>query len=138
MSEFIVIGFEASEEADRVLAELVRLQKEHLVDLEDAVVAIHQPDGEVSVKQDIGGKARPGGGALSGPLADFGIDDTFIRSIDDTLRPDTSALFVLMRNAEHEQLIAELSKFRGRVLRSSFPPDQEARLRTALSGGGGG
>jgi hypothetical protein len=39
--------------SDRVLTELARLQKEYLIDLEDAVVAIRQPDGKVNVKQSI-------------------------------------------------------------------------------------
>ena len=47
-------------------------------------------------------------------------------------------LCVAKAEAEPEKLIAKLSEFRGRVLRSSLSPDQEARLRTALSGGGGG
>src|SRR3954462_8400214 len=33
--------------------ELARLQKEYLIDLEDAVVAIRQPDGKVNLKQSI-------------------------------------------------------------------------------------
>ena len=38
------------------------------------------------------GSAR---GALSGSLGDFGIDDTFVNRIRDTVTPGTSALFVL-------------------------------------------
>ena len=39
MSELVVVGFEDTQQADRALTELVRLTKEHLIDLEDAVVA---------------------------------------------------------------------------------------------------
>jgi uncharacterized membrane protein len=169
MSELVVIAFDRPEEADRVLTELTRLQKEYLVDLEDAVIAIRQPDGKVNLKQSIslvgvgaasgglsgalwgsligllflnplagmaiGGLVGAGSGALSGSLVDYGIDDKFIRSLADSLQPGTSALFVLVRKVQPEKVLTELSQFRGRVLRSSLSPEQEARLQAALSGG---
>ncbi len=169
MSELVVIAFDGPEQADRVLTELTRLQKEYLVDLEDAVIAIRQPDGKVNLKQSIslvgvgaasgglsgalwgsligllflnplagmaiGGLVGAGSGALSGSLVDYGIDDKFIRSLADSLQPGTSALFVLVRKVQPEKVLTELSQFRGRVLRSSLSPEQEARLQAALSGG---
>jgi uncharacterized membrane protein len=170
MAELVVIGFDNPHEADRALTELGRLQREYLLDLEDAVVAIRDPDGKVRLKQSVdlvGAGAASGGlwgamwgalvgllflnpligmvagaalgagsGALSGSLADYGINDDFIRSIGETLQPNTSALFVLVRKAQPEKVLAEISsKFRGRVIRSSLSPEQEARLEAALSGG---
>jgi uncharacterized membrane protein len=82
----------------------------------------------------VGGLIGAGSGALSGSLVDYGIDDNFIRQIADTLQPNTSALFVLVRKVQPEKVLAELSQFRGRVLRSSLAPEQEARLQSALSG----
>ena len=168
MSELVAVAFDNPQEADRVLTELTRLQKEYLVDLEDAVIAIRQPDGKVNLKQSInlvgagaasgglygamwgtlvgllflnplagfaaGGLIGAGTGALSGSLIDYGIDDKFIRSMAETLQPNSSALFVLIRKAQPEKVMAELSQFRGRVLRSSLSPEQEARLQAALSG----
>src|SRR5215212_4331555 len=151
--------------------ELGRLQKEYLIDLEDAVVAIRQPDGKVNLKQSInlvgvgaasggvsgalwgslvgllflnplagmavGGLVGAGSGALSGSLIDYGINDDFIRQIGETLQPNTSALFVLVRKAQPEKVLNELSGFRGRVIRSSLSPEQERRLQEALSGSAG-
>src|SRR5690606_22591013 len=73
MSELIVVGFDSTDEADRVLTELGRLQKEHLVDLEDAVVAIRDTNGKLRLKQSVplvGIGAASGGmwGALWGSL----------------------------------------------------------------------
>jgi uncharacterized membrane protein len=42
---------------------------------------------------------------------------------------------VLVRKAQPEKVLAEMSRFRGRVIRSSLSPEQEARLQAALSGG---
>jgi uncharacterized membrane protein len=167
MSELVVLGFENEQEADRVLTELRRLQKEYLIDLEDAVVAIRQPDGKVQLKQSVnlagigaasggasgafwgtllgllfmaplagfvlGGLTGAGAGALSGSMIDYGVDDNFAKSVAESLKPDSSALFVLVRKAQPDKVLAELSRFRGKVLRSSLSPQQEARLQAALS-----
>jgi uncharacterized membrane protein len=169
MADLVVVGFDDPQQADRALTELVRLQKEYLIDLEDAVVAIRGPDGTVRIKQSVnlvglgaaqgglsgalwgslvgllflnpllglaaGGVIGAGTGALSGSLVDYGIDDDLIRSIGETLKPDTSALFVLVRKVQPEKVLAELSGsgFTGRVIRSSLSPEQEARLEAALS-----
>jgi uncharacterized membrane protein len=168
MSELIAVAFENSTEADTVLTELRRLQHEYLIDLEDAVVAIRRPNGEVQLRQSVnlmGMAATSGGmwgavwgslvgllflnplaglavgtmvgagtGALAGKLTDYGINDDFIRSIAKTLQPDHSAIFVLVRKVQPEKVLNELARFRGRVLRSSLSPDQEARLQAVLSG----
>jgi uncharacterized membrane protein len=167
MSELVVVGFDGPAEADRVLGELLRLKKEYLIDLEDAVVAIRHADGKVQLKQSInllaagaasggvsgafwgtllgllflnplgglvlGGAFGAGAGAITGAMVDYGIDDNFIRSIAETLKPDSSALFVLVRKAQPEKVMAELSQFHGHVLRTSLSPEQEERLRVALS-----
>ena len=168
MAELVAIAFDSPQEADRVLTELGRLQKEYLIDLEDAVVAIRQPDGRVQLKQSInligmgaasgglsgafwgtlvgllvlnplagfavGGLVGAGTGALSGSLVDYGIDDDFIRSLASTLKPDSSALFVLIRKVQPEKVLAVLSGIKGHVLRTSLSPEQEARLQAAISG----
>jgi uncharacterized membrane protein len=167
MSELVVIGFEDPQEADRALNELSRMQTEHLVDLEDAVVAIRGQEGKLRLKQSVdligvgaasggmwgamwgslvgllflnpllglatGAALGAGAGALSGKLADYGINDDFIRSIGETLQPNTSALFILLRKAQPEKVLTEISQFRGRVIRSSLSPEQESRLQAALS-----
>jgi uncharacterized membrane protein len=83
-----------------------------------------------------GGALGAGAGALSGKLTDYGINDDFIRQIGETLPPNSSALFVLVRKAQPEKVLSELSRFRGRLIRSSLSPEQEARLQAALSGSG--
>jgi uncharacterized membrane protein len=167
MSDLVVIGFDSPEQADSVLLTLAKLQKEYLVDLEDAVVAIRDRDGKVHLKQSIdltvlgassgllsgslwgglvgllflhplaglaiGSLVGAGTGALSGSLADYGINDDFIRSLASTIPPESSALFVLVRKAQPEKLLAELAGLQARVLKTSLSPAQEEKLRTALS-----
>jgi uncharacterized membrane protein len=75
-----------------------------------------------------------GTGALAGALSDYGIDDNFVRELAKTLSPNSSAIFILVRKMQPEKVLSELSRFRGRVLRTSLSPEQEARLQAALSG----
>lgn len=166
MTDMIAIAFDSPQEADNVLTELNRLQKEYLIDLADAVVVIRQPDGKINLKQSInlvsagaasggisgalwgtlvgmlflnplagfavGGLAGAGAGALSGSLADYGIDDSFIRSLAEKLKPDSSALFLLVRKAQPEKVLADLSQFKGEIIRTSLSPDQETHLQEAI------
>lgn len=167
MSDLIVVGFDAEETADNVLLKLASLQKEYLVDLEDAVVAIRDKDGKVHLKQSlnltalgassglisgslwgtlvgllflnplaglaIGGVVGAGTGALSGSLADYGIDDAFIKSLASTLPSESSALFILVRKAQPEKVLAEFAGVQARVLKTSLSPEQEKKLQEALS-----
>ena len=82
-----------------------------------------------------GAAVGAGSGALAGSLSDDGVDDDLLRSIGDTLQPNTSTLFVLVRKAQPEVVLADIhaAGFRGRVIRSSWSPDQEERLQAALS-----
>ncbi|MFT2210678.1 DUF1269 domain-containing protein [Rhizobium giardinii] len=82
----------------------------------------------------IGGAIGAGTGALSGSLADYGIDDDFIKSLSETIPNNSSALFVLVRKVQPEKVLAEFSGLRGKVLKTSLAPEQEARLQAALSG----
>jgi hypothetical protein len=98
-----------------------------------------QLKGNADVRTGRGGLRRHGAGrpgadrALAGSLGDYGIDDGLIGSIGETLQPNTSALFVLIRKVQPEKVLAELSGFKGKVIRSSLSPEQEQRLQAALS-----
>lgn len=166
MSELVAVAFDDLRRADEVLDELRRLQREYLIDLEDAVVAVRDADGQVRLKQSVnlaGTGATSGGlwgalwgslvgllflnplagfaigtlvgagtGALAGQLADYGINDDFIRSVAAELQQGNSAIFVLVRKAQPEKVLEQLGRFHGRVLRTSLSPEEEARLQAAL------
>jgi uncharacterized membrane protein len=168
MSDLIVVGFDSTDEADKVLLKLGSLKKEYLIDLEDAVVVVRDETGKVHLKQSlnltaigatsgllsgslwgglvgllflnplagfaIGGAIGAGTGALSGSLADYGIDDNFIKSLGETIPNNSSALFVLVRKVQPEKVLAELTGLRGKVIKTSLSPEQETRLQEALSG----
>ncbi len=66
MSELICIAFKDSSTADRELNELRAMEKEYVLDLEDAVIVVRDPDGKVHLKQcvDVFGGATTHGVSL--------------------------------------------------------------------------
>jgi uncharacterized membrane protein len=160
MSDLIVVGFKDEFKADEVMSELRRLQSEYLVDLEDAAVVVRNQEGKVKIKQaqelvaagavsgsywgvllsvlffnPIFALVGAAAGALSGALTDIGIDDNFMRDLGSTIEPGTSAIFVLVRKSTPDRVLADLSKFEGKVLRTSLSKEDEAKLQEALSKG---
>src|SRR3954462_13574126 len=105
MSTLVAIAYPDAETAERVRAELVQATKEHLFQLEDAVVVEHQLDGKIKLHQAMsttgagaaGGAAWGGligliffvplfgmaigaaSGALAGKMADPGVSDDFMK-----------------------------------------------------------
>ena len=158
MSDLIVVSFNDPIEADEVLLRLQRMQREHLIDLEDAVVASRDADGQVRIRQSynltalgaasgsmwgtlvglvflnplLGLAAGAASGALAGYVTDIGIDDGFIREVADSLPPNSSAIFLLVRRATPDKVLAEFEGSGGRVLRTSLSRADEERLQAVL------
>ena len=72
-------------------------------------------------------------GALTGSLLDFEISDHFVREVARRLRPNSSAVFVLVCSMKPDEVLKELQGFGGHVLLSTLPKAQVARLEEALS-----
>lgn len=166
MSDLVVIGFDGPLKAEEVLWRLRALKRQHLIDLEDAVVAVRDQAGEVQFRQSfnltmleassglisggllgtlvgmvfmnpmagflLGGMFGMGAGALAGSLSDYGISDDFIKSLAETIPPNSSALFILVRKSQPDRILAELTDIKGKVLTTTLTPEQEARLKKAL------
>ena len=160
MSTLAVIAFEEEHKAFELRAELMKLQKEYLIKMEDAVVVTKDPKGEVKLHQAVnltaagavgggfwgalmgliflnpllGAAVGAGAGALSGKLADIGIEDKFMKELGASFQPGTSALFVLVKEATRDKILVRLKGFGGKVLQTSLAKDDEEALQKALSG----
>ena len=158
MSDLVVVAFDNETDAEKLQTEMKRLQKEHLVTLEDAAVVVRKADGKVKVKQStslVGAGALGGAfwglliglvframwwglaigavlGALQGKFKDIGIDDKFIKEVGETIQPGNSAIFLLIRESTPDKLIDELKGYKGTVLKTSLSTDDEAKLRAAF------
>ena len=160
MSDLIAIAFDSREKARSALQRAVEMQKEHLVDLGDAVIVSKDESGKVSLQQSINTTAigaTQGGlwgtligllflnpllglavgaasGALGGYLTDIGIDDDFMKRMGEELTPGSSALFVLVRKSTPDRVLPELRELGGKVFHTSLSREQEEKLREALEG----
>ncbi|MEK0083756.1 DUF1269 domain-containing protein [Benzoatithermus flavus] len=83
----------------------------------------------------VGGGIGAATGALAGQLSDYGIDDDFIRRLGSTIKPDSSALFLLIRKVTGDKVLQRLREqgVHGHVLQTSLSNEQEAALKKALS-----
>lgn len=158
MSELVVIGFQDEHTAFQLRAELAKLQKEYLIDMEDVVVVTKDEKGKVKLHQAVnltaagavggtfwgmligliflnpllGAAVGAGAGALSGKLSDVGISDKFMKELGETLTAGTSVLFVLVRKATPDKVLEQLKGFQGKVLKTSLTADKEEKLREVL------
>jgi uncharacterized membrane protein len=159
MSTLAVIGYDDQFKAEEVRLKLLKMQKEYLIDMEDAVVAVKDQKGKVKLHQAINltaAGAISGGfwgsligliflnplfglavgasaGAVSGALTDVGLDDKFMKELAATIRPGSSVLFVLVRHATPDKVLQELQGSGGKVLKTSLSHDDEAKLQAALN-----
>jgi uncharacterized membrane protein len=161
MSNLVVIGFDDEHKAFELRAELAKLQKEYLLEMEDVVVVTKDDKSEVKLHQAVnltaagaasgsfwglllgmvflnpllGVVAGAGAGAISGKFSDIGIEDTFMKDLGETFKPGTSALFVLVRKSTPDKVLEALKGFGGKVLKTSLTADKEESLKKALDQG---
>ncbi len=162
MSDLFAIAYDDLFKAEEVRLTLAKLQTEHLIELDDAAVVVKDKEGKVKLKQAVNlttAGAASGGfwglligtlflvplfgaavgaatGALGGALSDIGVDDDFMRELGETLQPETSALFILVRKVTPDKVLDEVSKYGGKILRTSLSKDDEQQLQSVLDSHG--
>lgn len=159
MADLLVIEYPTEEKADQARNKVLAMQKEYLIDLGDAVVAVKQPNGHIKLNQMfqpvaagaasgvlwgsligllflnplVGAAVGAASGALGGKLTDLGINDGFMKGAAETLHSGNAALFLLIRKMTTDRVMAELRGSGGTILRSSFDETKEDALRAALA-----
>jgi uncharacterized membrane protein len=159
MATFVVIDYESEVKAEEVRLTLLKMQKEHLIDLADAVVVVRDEKGKVRLRQMYNltaAGAVTGGfwgaliglvflnplfgmaigaaaGAVSGALRDVGIDDNFMKDLGTTLKPGTAALCVLIRHMTPDKVVEEIKHFGGTLIQTNLCHENETKLREALA-----
>jgi len=161
MSNLVVVSYPNEYQAEEVRLRLLRMQKEYLVDLEDAAIAVRKENGKVKLRQLysltgataisggfwgllvgliflnplLGAAVGAGAGAVSGALADVGVNDSFMKQLAAQLKPGGSMLFILFRSISLDKALAELEGTGGTIIQTSLSHEDEDRLRTALAHG---
>ena len=160
MSDLVAVLFKDETTAFELRAELAKMQKEYLIDMEDAVVVTKNEKGKVKLHQSVnltaagavggsfwgmligllflnpllGMAVGAGAGALSGAMTDIGISDKMMKEMAASFEPGNSALFVLIRKVTGDKVLERLQPFvgKGKVFKTSLNKDQEDTLRAAL------
>ena len=159
MSTLVAIAYDDPYRAEDVRLMLRKMQRDYLLDLDDAVVAVKDDKGRIRLDQphNLTGAGAVGGGfwgaligllfmapllgmavgaaagAISGALTDVGLNDTFMKDLAATLKPRSSVLFALVRSSTPDRVLDELKGTGGKILRSSLAHEDEAKLQRALS-----
>jgi uncharacterized membrane protein len=164
MTVLFVLGFPTREKAEAVLEATRDLQKQDLLDLEDAALAWRTADGRIKIQQTYSPAAVAGAGgalwglllgliftvpifglamgaasgAIAGKLTDLGIDDKFMKEVAAALEPGTAAVFALVRRSTPDRVQAALLPYQATIIRTSLSTDKEAdlvrRLQEAQAG----
>jgi uncharacterized membrane protein len=83
----------------------------------------------------VGAGIGAGTGALAGHFADYGIDDNFVKQLEASLKPNTSAIMVLVSRVNPDKVLPEVSTYGGTLVRTSLSMENDTKLRTALAQG---
>jgi len=160
MSNLVVVMFDDEATAFDVRAALAKMQKEYLIEMDDAVVVTKDDKGKVKLHQAVnltaagavggsfwgmligmvflnpllGMAAGAGAGALSGTLTDIGISDQMMKDLAGSFKAGSSALFVLVKKATGDKVLEGLKPFagKGKVFQTSLTKDNEEALRAVL------
>jgi uncharacterized membrane protein len=160
MSDLVFIAFPSEQKAEEVRDKVLAMQKDYLIELGDAVVAVKDANGRIKLNQLmnttatgalsgafwgtligfiflnplLGTALGAASGALSGKLTDVGINDQFMKDAAGALQPGTAGLFLLVKKMTTDKVLADLKGVGGTVMRTSFDETKEAALREALAG----
>jgi uncharacterized membrane protein len=160
MSDLVFIAFPSEQKAEEVRDRVLAMQKEYLIELGDAVVAVKDANGRIKLNQLmnttatgalsgamwgtligliflnplLGTVVGAASGAIGGKLTDVGINDAFMKETASALQPGTAGLFLLIRKMTTDKVLADLKGVGGTVMKTSFDETKDAALRQALAG----
>ena len=159
MTALTVWEFDDANGAAQALGKLESMQKQQLIQIQDAAIVEWQPGKKKPKTKQAANLAGMGAlsgafwgmlfgliffvpffgmavgaamGALSGHFGDYGIDDDFIKSVRGKVTEGTSALFLLTGDATVDKLQDELKGELGTLIKSNLTKEQEAKLNEAF------
>jgi uncharacterized membrane protein len=160
MSELVVIAFPSEAKAEEVRQKLLAMQKEYLIELGDAVIAVKDDKGQIKLNQLLnttaagavsgtfwgtligliflmplaGAALGAASGAIGGALTDVGLNDKWMKDTAAAIQPGSAALFLLIRKVTADKVLERLKGEGGTVLKTSLDHTKEEALRQALAG----
>jgi uncharacterized membrane protein len=158
MSELMVLGFENELDADRFGLKLEELQKDLIVELQDAAEVVRDPDGKPHVKHGhklVGAGALGGAfwgmlfgllffvpflglaigagmGALFGKLGTTTLDKQVLEQMGDAVPPGKAGWFLLIGQMTEDKFLAAVEGTHATLVRSNLTEAQEKDLKHAF------
>ena len=158
MSELMVLGFPNEVEADRFGVKLAEMQKDMIVQLQDAAEVVRDADGKHHVKHghDLVGAGAMGGafwgmlfgllffvpflglaigaawGALFGKLGKTGIDQKVLQEMGDAVPAGKAGWFLLIGQMTDDKFLAAVKGTGAKLVRSNLTEAQEKELKHAF------
>ena len=158
MSELMVLGFEDEAAADAFGVKLGEMQKDMIVQLEDAAMVVRDPDGKPHVEHGHGmvGAGALGGaffgmlfgflffmpflglaigaglGALFGKMGKSSIDQGVLEQMGDAVPPGKAGWFLLIGQMTEDKFLAEVEGTQAKVVRTNLTQEQEEQLKEAF------
>ena len=160
MADLLVIGYDDEETASKAAEEVYRLAHDLIIQPEAVAVIQRDQNGKYKVTTNhhpveegatwgmlwgtlfgllffipvFGLAVGAALGTLFGALERAGINKEFQQEVRDMVGPGTSALFMIVDRVPSDKAVAALSKYGGRVLKSSLSSDAERQIQEALHG----
>jgi uncharacterized membrane protein len=160
MATLTALKFSTVDGAEKMLGKIQSLQKMELIKVQDAAI-VTWPVGKKSPKTKqlvnmAGIGAMQGAfwgmlfgliffvpffglavgaafGALGGKMADYGINDEFIKTTREKVTEGTSALFLLTSDAVQDKVAEELKGYEFELIASNLTKEQEEQLMAAFA-----
>jgi uncharacterized membrane protein len=154
------IGYDDTERAQQVRAEVARLGERHRLVLLDTAVAVRYPDGIVTLNGEpfvcippprvhtfagflaglaLGAPPLTGSAAgvlaraTGGTAAEVGIGEDFIMEVQALMKPGTSALFVLDQEGDMPAILQGIRGLGGTVLRTNVEVKRAKLIQSTLA-----
>jgi len=159
MSDLVAIVYPSEARAEEVRQRIFKLQREYLITIGDAVIAVKTEGDSIKLNQLVNTTASgaamgsfwgllvgllfmnpligvalgAASGALGGALTDFGINDQFMKELTATVKPGDAVLFVLIKHMTADKVLNEIKDAGGVVLKTSLDEQKEQILRDTLA-----
>jgi uncharacterized membrane protein len=152
------VTFDKQHEARELRKTLGKLEKDGLLDVEDAAVIVRDAGGKVHVDDETSHSTMVGagagglagimllwmfpvvgialgavGGAMVAHYLEMGIDKQFVKDVTASLKPGTSAILVVVNSSEPAAVRAALAPYKGTLFQTTLDTEAENSLREALS-----
>ncbi len=160
MATLSVLKFPTADAAQKMESTLLDLQKQHLIEIQDAAIVTWPPGAKKPKTEQLHSLTGQGAligafwgmlfgllffipffglavgaalGALTGKFNDYGIDDNFIKQTREKVTEGTSALFLLTSGAVQDKVVEAMKGQTFEILSTNLPKEKEDELRAAFS-----